>query len=123
MTENIKQIIKRAPKVHNKKEKFSYERQELLKKVNEILNITDTNRQFYGYLVNNDAILGLTEEFKKYFQTSNWPALRKNSIVENKALGMIKSLYKDMGVKFDITSCKFKDKNNVRINTTLYVLE
>ncbi len=119
MTETI---IKRAPKVHNKKEKFTYERQELLKKVNEILNITDTNREFYTYQMKNEAILGLTEEFKKYFQTSNWPALRKNSIVENKAIAIVRSIYKDMGVKYRVASYKLKSDDKY-INTTLYILQ
>ncbi len=108
-----------------KKDLYKKEQEEILNKINTILGISKDNNTIYLYDIENDnnkkeQILGLSDDVKKYFKTSNWAFYKDDECKGNHVL-LCKSIYKDMGYQvlgkaLDIT------RNNEKIRTTKYVI-
>lgn len=93
-------VEKKKRVVRKKNDIYKENQQEVVKKLNEILGITDTNNKFILEELKRDEekqgkILGLEEEVKKYFACHDW-AYFKNR-VNNKWLCLMRSIYRECG--------------------------
>ena len=83
-----------------KTELYMNERQIVLEKLLEILNINDKNKIFYLYELDNDKkkqnlILELEPDIKKYFNCCSWACFVKPTM-KRKFLSIIKNIMKVM---------------------------
>ena len=70
----------------NKKNKYEIQRKEIVAKLNNIFGITDDNKQFCLYDLDNDLnkqqeILNLKDDIEKYFSCSTWTVFNSFSII------------------------------------------
>ncbi len=119
-------INKKNKYVKYKHLKFKDERLEILKKIYNILDINENNREFKSHLLDLDElkqkqILDLDEDIKKYFKVAAWPAY-KNLNTERRYLSLVKYILKDMDIKYESMGCKLKYENRL-VNTTIYTIQ
>ena len=86
-----------------KSELYTNERQMILEKLLEILNITEENNTFFLYEIDSDEkkqnqILELEKDIKKYFVCCNWACFFCPD-VKRKALSIIKNIMRAMKYK------------------------
>ena len=110
-------------------DKYIVERQELLQKIFNILEITENNKMFsLKKLDENEdkqkSILDLENDIKKYFLCSKWTYFNnKNREIKRSYLSLIKAIMKDMNIIIKpITTIKKSDDNKT-IRETNYILE
>jgi len=106
--------------------KYKDERLQILNNIYKLLEIDEKNKVFKSHLIDADEniqkqILDMSDDISKYFKVAGWPAY-KNFNTERRYLSIIKSILKDMNIKFTSISCKTKF-NNTTINTTIYTIE
>jgi hypothetical protein len=109
-------------KVRNKSKLFEPRRKEVLERL--YIIILDKENGFYSHEIENNEeikqqIENLNEDILKYFNVSTWSSFKKDLILEKKTMSTIKSLLRDMNVKFETVSGKLKI-NNIQHNTTRY---
>jgi hypothetical protein len=109
--------------------RFKEERKKILTDLLNIVGITETNKIFYSHIIDENEetqkqILAFENEIETYFKVSSWPAYKEQSrhTLERRYLSILKSVIKEMNVKFTSASLKTKYKNKV-INTTMYTIE
>jgi hypothetical protein len=109
--------------------KFKEERKLILNKIFDILNITNNNKIFYTHLLDENEdmqnkILALDNDIETYFRVTLWAAYKQSSryTIERRYLALIKSIFKDMNVKYESASIR-KKYNNKTIYTTMYTIE
>lgn len=112
--------INKQKREHNKENKYIIERMNLLQNLYDILNINEHNKCFYSYIINNNEdvclkICNMKDDIQKYFNI-----LKNNNNVLNINMSIIKSMFKDMKVKYTSTSFKMKNNNGKYITTTKY---
>ena len=120
-----KKIVKQ--KVRNKAKIYLKERNEILKKVYNIIGITNEKKTFYSHEISESDetqknLLELSDDILKYFTTSSWSIFKNSVDVENKSLSLIRSLFRDMDVKYISKAEKVKDDIKTH-NSTLYTIE
>ncbi len=108
-----------------KKDLYKKEQEEILNKINTILGISKDNNTIYLYDIENDnnkkeQILGLSDDVKKYFKTSNWAFYKDDECKGNHVL-LCKSIYKDMGYQILSKNAHIK-RNDNKINTKEYTI-
>ena len=84
----------------NKAQLYKEQRNDVLMRLFNILNVEPDNNAFFNLDDMNDdiqnEILELADDVKRYFIYSNWPYFKKG--IENKTyLSLMKSILKDMG--------------------------
>ena len=108
-----------------KTELYTDERQIILNKIFEILNINDSNNTFFLKDLDNDEkkqnqILELESDIRKFFVCGNWACFTNHNI-KRKALSIIKNLINDMNYNI-IPKRKLIIKDNDRYRDTIYYL-
>lgn len=103
--------------------KYKDQQKDILLKIFKILDLNINNNEIKTHLIDYDEnkqkmILDLDEDIKLYFKTSAWPAY-KNLNTERRYLSLVKSIFKEMGIKHESLSCKLKHENKI-VNTTIY---
>jgi len=76
-SENTNENNKRSKKHSTKKEMYREEREEIIKKLNSLLEINKNKNYVYLYDIENNEnikkeINNMSEEIKKYFKVGNW---------------------------------------------------
>lgn len=104
----------------SKHDKFDKERREVLNKLYNILGINDNNNMIFIYDLDNDTnkqnqIIALQDDIKEYFSCGAWTFFTKEN-VKRPYLCIIRSLLKDMKIKFEIIN-KTIERNNKKIRT------
>lgn len=104
-------ITKKSRKT--KKELYYDQQLLIVNKLNNILNINETNHSFYLNDLKDDSlkqeqIFALENDVRKYFTCNKWPYFKSD--IENKYLSLLRSIYKDTG---HIITYKFVKKNNI----------
>ena len=106
-----------------KAEIYEEERKGVLKRLYEILGLDEKKKEFIVYELEKDikkqeAILGLKEECKKYFNCSQWPFFRKR-VANREYLALMRSILKACNKEYIISNktIKIDDKS---INTLIY---
>ena len=120
--ENGKRIKSRS----TKKEKYQLEREELIKELNKIIGIDETNNKFFLYeLDKNEKIKKFIEtnmiKIRKYHKTGTWGYF-SNDVLKGKGnnLGLIRTLYLDND--YDILSkLKINNFDNIKKQYTLLI--
>jgi len=115
-------------KRRTKKELFKNERDEIIKKLNELLNLNNKNSIFYYELENNEKakeyVRNNIENIRKYFKTGTWGYFSNDPLKGmGNEVGLIRTLYTDCD--YDIISKrKVVNINNEKRQTTeLYILK
>ena len=123
---NIHNNIQKNKIVRLKFLRFKTERETILKKILDLIGITDTNKIFFSHILDEKEnvqkqIIDMVDDIKKYFKVSSWSTFKPNIIIERKYLSIIKSVLHDMNIKFTCDSMKTK-YNDKTVNTTMYTL-
>ncbi len=129
-SDNVNENNKRVKRTRNKltkKDQFINERDEIKKKIYEILKIDDNNKTFILYEIENSEELKnklseMDEKIKKFFKVGNWNYyIQKNNGIRSPMIGLIRAILKDCDI--DLTK---KDilmmVNGKKIRTTKYFL-
>lgn len=119
--------VKKTRNRLTKKQQFAKEREELIKRLNNILGINDKNNTFYLYDVENsqeikDKIKEIVEDVKKYFKCGTWNYfIATNGGEEAKEIGLIRAIYRDEEI---ILTKKEKniERNGVKVRSVQYFL-
>lgn len=108
--------------------KFKEERKIVLNRILEILEINDSNKIFYSHILDDNEemqnqILELDNEIERVFKVSLWVAYKPTTrnTIERRYLALVKSVFKDMGVKYESASMRKKYKEKT-IYTTMYTI-
>jgi len=123
LDENIVEKPKKI-RIFNRAKKYETERKEIVNKIFDILNLNENNKTFFTHMIDENKInkiLELQEEIRKCFNTSNWTSSKQD--IKNRHISLIKSVFKDMSIKFDSKSYKKRDyTNGVNYSTTEYTI-
>jgi hypothetical protein len=110
-------------------DKYIVERQELLQKIFNILEITENNKMFsLKKLDENEdkqkSILDLENDIKKYFLCSKWNYFNnKNREFKRSYLSLIKAIMKDMKIQMIASTIVKKTDVNKTKSETIYLFE
>jgi len=110
-------------------DKFTNERNDILQKILNILEITEKNKMFSLKELdeNNDKqnnIIALEANIKKYFLCSRWTYFsNKNREFKRNYLSLIKAIMKDMNVKMASSTLVKKNNDNTSKCETYYYFE
>ena len=107
----------------NKTELYINERQIILEKIFEILNIDDSNNTFFLKDLDNDEnkqnlILELELDIRKYFVCGYWACFNSPN-VKRKVLSIIKNIVKFMNYNV-ISNRKFRKNEGILYRDTIY---
>jgi hypothetical protein len=109
-------------------DKYDHERNELLQKLLNILEIKPENNKFSlkeldGNIEKQNAIIELESDVKKYFLCSRWSYFsNKNRNFKRNYLSLIKTLCKQMNVKLITSTMTKKYDNNTTESETYYYI-
>jgi hypothetical protein len=112
-----------------KSELYVKERKQILDKMLEILEITDTNKMFYLCDLDENpdkqkAILDLKTEIPKFFSCSTWACYKNNENapkIKREYIALVRSVLKDMDIKYQASTGLIK-RNNESKRTQIYIL-
>jgi hypothetical protein len=120
--ETLKKNLNGRP---NKKNLYMKERGEILAKIYQILGITNDNKVFYLWDLDNDktkqeSILALKDDVKKYFSASNWSVYTRPD-VNRPYISFIKCMFSEIDLKY-IISTKSIMRNNSKVKSQAYFI-
>ena len=108
---------------------YTQERNELVQKLYNILEITETNKMISLTELDENkkkqqSIIELVPEIKKYFLCSRWTYFScKDRECKRDYLSLIKAIFKDIKIKLIPTVTKKKiDENTTLTNTFYYIV-
>jgi hypothetical protein len=109
----------------SKTQKYATERDNILNKLNNILNINDDNHEFCVFDLENDTtkqnkILELKDDVGKYFKSKNYAIFKKNTDFRP-WLSLAKAIYADSGKKLSLTK-KTITRNEKKLKASFYVV-
>jgi len=107
----------------SKKEYYKEEQEEIIKKINDIIGINESNNVIYLYDIETDKgiynkILLLIDDIKKYFTCSKWGFFRQP---DSTVFALIRILYKTMNYQI-VAKPVLIDVNDKKVRTTKYVI-
>lgn len=105
--------------------KYAKERNDVLQKLFDILNIKEKNRLFFWDDVDKDTIkqqqiINLIDDVKKYFISWNWNYFNKNKNISKPYISLAKSIMKDMNVP--LISIRLVDNKNGKTIKRGYII-
>jgi len=118
---------KRQKKRSTKKELYRQEREEIIKELNNLLNINENKNYVYLYDIEKDKniknkINKMSEEVKKYFKVGNWNYyIMKNNGNKPLEIGLIRALYRDEDWLMT-TKEKQIERNGEKVRSIIYYL-
>ena len=126
MTESNNNHIENKGGRPKKSSKYYEERQDIIKKLNNILGITSINNSFYIYELDNNIekqkqILDLKRDIKEYFPCSKWAVYNNSSKLKKEYISLIRSVYKYMNYEITYKSITIKNNEN-KIPTIIYFI-
>lgn len=110
----------------SKSELYTEEREIILNKILEILNINEQNKLFSVCDLDKDndkqtKILNLEVDIRKYFASRLWSCFAKHNI-KRKVLSIIKNIMKEMNLNIISKRKQIKNKDTVYFDTIYYLL-
>ena len=107
-------------------ELFEKERKEILRKIFDIIGVTEENNAFILKEIEKNpttqkSILELVPSIKKYFNCGKWNYFSGNN-VKNPATSIIRSVLKDMGYSIDYKSKQKKLDNGKTIKFMVHYI-
>jgi len=118
---------KRCKKRSTKKELFRNQREEIIKKINNLLEITEKKNYVYLYDIENgenikNEINKMSDEIKKYFRVGNWNYyIMKNNGEKPLEIGLIRAVYRDEDILMTTKEIKI-ERNGNKVRTVVYYL-
>jgi len=105
-------------------EKYITEREEICKKIIDILQL-DSEGFFYIHELDENIdkqnqIMGLRDSIKKYFTVSNISSFKPNFICKKPYLNIIRSILRQQDYKVEYTNIVLKYDNGMMRRTTKY---
>jgi hypothetical protein len=110
-------------------DKYTIERNDILQKLLNILEISDTNKTFsLKNLDENETkqklIIELESDIKKYFLCSRWTYFsNKNREFKRSYLSLIKAIMKDLNIKMNSSTLIKKTDDNKTKCETFYIFD
>ena len=110
-----------------KRDLYKEEREEIIKKLNKILDVEENKNYVYLYDIEHNeeikkGIDEMSEEVKKYFKTGNWNYyIMKNKNKVPLRISLVRALYREGNI---MMTTKEKDilREGKKVRTTLYYL-
>ena len=121
--ENKKRIKKRS----TKKNLFNNERNEIIKKINNLLDITENKNFVYLYDIETNEkikkeINNMSDEIKKYFKVGNWNYyIMKNKGEKPLEISLIRAVYRDEDIIMTTKEKKI-ERNGKKVKSIIYYL-
>ncbi len=112
-----------------KVDRFANERNEILHKLLNILEISETNKILSLKILDNNPekqqqIINLVPEIQKYFICSKWTYFsNKKRDIKRTYLSLIKAIIRDLNINMTTTTAIKRDENNIIHRETYYVFE
>ena len=127
---NVDNIIEgpKKKKIEKKKDiKYPTQRNEVLRKVYEIIGVSQTKPYFRSHEIDfSDEIYQQIEildpEIQQFFNVSSWTAYKSNNVVNKRSLSIVRSILKDMNVKYTSATEKLINNPNCKF-TTIYTIQ
>ncbi len=110
-----------------KKEKYRNERNEIIRKFNEILGISEERNYMYSYDIENvenikEEINKLSTDIQKYFKCGSWNYfVMKNKNLNPLEISLIRAVYRDENITMVSKDVKI-ERNGEKIKTIMYYL-
>ena len=122
--DNNEKIIKPSGRPR-KDEKYKKQREDILKKMNTLLKVTDTNKVFYIYDIDNnqkliDDIMAMKDDISAYFRSKSCRVFSKKEI-QREYMSLVKIVYKEMKVGI-IYSMKTITRDNKNFKSGMYFI-
>jgi hypothetical protein len=115
-------------KIEKKKDvKYPLQRNEVLKKIYNIIGVSQNKPYFRSHEVDiseeiDQSIIEIEDEIQQYFNVSSWTAYKSNNMVNKRALSIIRSILKDMNIKYTRATEKLINNPNCKF-TTIYTIQ
>ena len=125
VSNNILKGKKVCKKRSTKKELYRNEREEIIKKINDLLGITEKKNYVYLYDIENsenikEGINKMSDEIKKYFKVGNWNYyVMKNNGEKPLEIGLIRAVYRDEDILMATKELSI-ERNGSKIRTLVY---
>jgi hypothetical protein len=127
---NVDNIIEgpKKKKIEKKKDiKYPTQRNEVLKKIYEIIGVSQIKPYFRSHEIDfsddiHQHIEKLDPEIQQFFNVSSWTAYKSNNVVNKRALSIVRSILKDMNVKYTSATQKLINNPNCKF-TTIYTIQ
>ncbi len=126
-SDNVNENGKRMKKRSTKKMLYRLEREEIIKKINNLLEITEKKNYVYLYDIENNEnikkeINDMSDEIKKYFKVGNWNYyIMKNNGEKPLEIGLIRAVYRDEGWLMTTKETKI-ERNGEKVRSIIYYL-
>ena len=130
LKEDIAEILIEEPqkkKIEKKKDvKYPVQRQEILKKVYEIIGVSPTKPYFKTHEIDLSEEIAqrlseLEPEIHRYFNDGSWAVFRSNNNVNKRSISIVRSILKDMNIKYTSSIEKLINNPNCKF-TTIYTI-
>ena len=122
---NTEEIQKK--KIEKKKDvKYPNQRNDVLKRLYQIIGVSPTKPYFRSHEVDfSDEIANslseLEQDIQQYFNVGSWTVYRTNKEVSKRSLSLVRSILKDMNVKYTSGTEKLINNPNCKF-TTIYTI-
>lgn len=117
MSVNNDEKVKKNPGSKSKKEIFTEEREAIIKKFDELLNLTEKNRFVCVNDISDDIakqICDFAPQIKKFFTTTSWGYFNRQ--IDGKPyISLLKSVYKDCGYTVELNYAPKNSKTILNI--------
>lgn len=118
--------VKKTRNRLTKKQQYKKEREELIKKLNDIIGIDEKKNYVYLYdLEHNEDVKKYIENniemIKKYHKCGTWGYFLEKERGGGNIIGLIRTLYKDNDILIT-TKNKVITRNNTKISSVMYYL-
>lgn len=126
-SDNVNENNKRCKKRSTKKEKYREEREEIIKKLNLLLEINEKKNYVYLYDIENNEnikknINKMSDEIKKYFKVGNWNYyIMKNNGENPLEIGLIRAVYRDEDIIMTKKE-KIIERKGEKVRSIIYYL-
>jgi hypothetical protein len=114
----------KQPVVRYKNLKYRDERKELTKQLLQVLKIDTNNKIFNSYDLDNEetqnAVTLLIPNIEKFYVTTKW-CYNKENVKNKKHISVVKSLLKDMDIKF-MSYPKKRKVDNTFVSYNIYTI-
>ncbi len=114
-------------KIIKKKDvKFPTQRNDVLKRVFEIIGASQTKPYFKSHEIDSSTIIDeqinkLDDDIRSYFNISSWSVYKSNNVVTKRSISIIRSILRDMNVKYTTSIQKLINDPNCKF-TTIYTI-
>jgi len=122
---NIEETSKK--KIEKKKDvKYPNQRNDVLKRLYQIIGVSPTKPYFRSYEIDfseeiGNRLIELEPDIQLYFNVGSWSVFRTNKDISKRSLSLVRSILKDMNIKYTSGTEKLFNNPNCKF-TTIYTI-